>query len=168
MSTRAGVRRCDSRERGAAAVEFALVLPFLLMLFCGIIDYGFYFNNSIAARQGVREGARQGVVANFSTTGCTTGSSLQQLACKTDKSIGTINGTTYTKVRLPAAGWKQGEQLLVCSIVQSSSLTGMTPLPASGATKTSTRMSIEVVPTTNVPTSDYAEGPGTLDWTWCS
>ena len=31
----------------------------------GIIDYGLWFSDSLSTRQGVREAARQGVVANF-------------------------------------------------------------------------------------------------------
>src|SRR3954465_3716533 len=107
-----------SPERGAAAVEFALVVPLLLALFCGIVDYGMWLNNSISARQGVREGARQGVIANFSMAGCTTGTKRTQLACKTDKLVGPISGTAYTRIVVPSAGWKQGELLLVCTIVK--------------------------------------------------
>jgi Flp pilus assembly protein TadG len=45
-------------ERGAAAVEFALVLPLLVLLVAGIIDFGraYYLQASLAgaAREGVR------------------------------------------------------------------------------------------------------------------
>ena len=46
--------------RGAAALEFALVVPVLLALVFGIIDYGIYFTDSLAARDGVRVAARPG------------------------------------------------------------------------------------------------------------
>ncbi|WP_394841980.1 pilus assembly protein [Pendulispora brunnea] len=45
-------------ERGAAAIEFALVLlPFALLLL-GTIDYGWYFFVDLACTNAVREGAR--------------------------------------------------------------------------------------------------------------
>ena len=53
------------RDDGATAVEFALVVPILLLLVFGIIEYGLWFSDSLSTRQGVREAARQGVVANF-------------------------------------------------------------------------------------------------------
>ena len=53
------------RDSGATAVEFALVAPILLLLVFGIIEYGLWFSDSLATRQGVREAARQGVVAQL-------------------------------------------------------------------------------------------------------
>ncbi|OLT06697.1 pilus assembly protein TadE [Kocuria sp. CNJ-770] len=45
-------------ERGAAAVEFALVVPILLTLLLGVIEFGHYFNTQISATHAAREAAR--------------------------------------------------------------------------------------------------------------
>jgi Flp pilus assembly protein TadG len=45
-------------ERGAAAVEFALVVPLLLTLLLGVIEFGHYFNVQISATHAAREAAR--------------------------------------------------------------------------------------------------------------
>jgi hypothetical protein len=49
-------------------VEFALISPIIMLLLFGVIEFGTVFGNTISFRQGVREGARQGVVANFGST----------------------------------------------------------------------------------------------------
>lgn len=51
-----------NNEKGAAMVEFALVLPLLLVLIGGIIQFGFIFNAQITLNSSVREGARHAVV----------------------------------------------------------------------------------------------------------
>jgi Flp pilus assembly protein TadG len=43
--------------------EFALVLPLLVMLLFGIIQFGITFNNYISLTDAVRAGARKGAVA---------------------------------------------------------------------------------------------------------
>jgi Flp pilus assembly protein TadG len=45
-------------DRGAAAVEMALVMPLLVSLLLGIIDMGRLFNAEIQLSQAAREGAR--------------------------------------------------------------------------------------------------------------
>jgi Flp pilus assembly protein TadG len=45
-------------EDGQATVEFALVLPILLMILCGIIDFGWLFYNQAMVNNACREGAR--------------------------------------------------------------------------------------------------------------
>lgn len=50
------------RDRGAAAVEFALVVPMLLLLVFGIIDFGRMLNVKITLTQAAREGARAAAV----------------------------------------------------------------------------------------------------------
>jgi Flp pilus assembly protein TadG len=46
------------RQSGAAAVELALVLPILLLLVFGIVDFGRAYNAKISLTQAAREGAR--------------------------------------------------------------------------------------------------------------
>jgi hypothetical protein len=55
-------RRLERTERGAVAIEFALVLPLLMMLVFGIIDFSraYYTLNQIISS--VREGARYAAV----------------------------------------------------------------------------------------------------------
>lgn len=50
------------KERGQAIVEFALVLPILLALLCGIIDFGWIYYNQITLNNAAREGARYAVI----------------------------------------------------------------------------------------------------------
>jgi Flp pilus assembly pilin Flp len=51
-------------ERGAAAVEFALVLPVLLLVIFGIIDFGRMLNAQITLTEAAREGARATSLVN--------------------------------------------------------------------------------------------------------
>lgn len=56
------LRRYGLRERGAAAVEMAIVLPLLLLLLGGVIDFGWLFFQKIVMTNAAREGARGAVV----------------------------------------------------------------------------------------------------------
>jgi Flp pilus assembly protein TadG len=47
-----------NREAGQSLVEFALVLPLLLLLLLGIIQFGALFNGLIVLNAAAREGAR--------------------------------------------------------------------------------------------------------------
>lgn len=61
-----------TREHGTSLVEFALTLPFLILLITGAFDLGWavYINNSVAVA--AREGARRAlVVASSNNTVCT-------------------------------------------------------------------------------------------------
>ena len=49
-------------QQGAAAVEFALLLPLLVLLLFGMIEFGFAFNTRIQATNAAREAARRAVV----------------------------------------------------------------------------------------------------------
>src|SRR3954453_23710032 len=85
-------------ERGAAAVEFALVTPLLLVILFGIVDYGIWFSDSISARQAVRDGARAGPIDSLgacATTVTGTDADLHKLACTISSRMDQISGSTY-------------------------------------------------------------------------
>jgi Flp pilus assembly protein TadG len=49
---------CQGTDRGSTAVEFALLLPILLLMVFGLIDFGRALNAQITLTQAAREGAR--------------------------------------------------------------------------------------------------------------
>lgn len=49
-------------ERGAAAVEFALIVPILLMLVLGIFEFGRAFNIQVSLSEAAREAARYAAI----------------------------------------------------------------------------------------------------------
>ena len=55
-------------ERGAVLIEFALVLPLLLVLFAGMFDMGLAFQRYQAVTNAAREGARMAVLPGYSDT----------------------------------------------------------------------------------------------------
>ena len=60
------LNRLRKKEKGQALVEFALVLPLLIGLVCGIIDYGWLFYNYLSLQNACREGARKACVISSS------------------------------------------------------------------------------------------------------
>ena len=54
--------RKNRRQRGASAVEFALIMPIFFILLFGIIDFGWYFFNQHTIQYATREGTRLALV----------------------------------------------------------------------------------------------------------
>lgn len=74
-------------DEGAAAVEFALVLPFLLVLLCGIVDFGLAFNAKVTLTHAAREGVRAialGETADDTTDGTTCATPAEGPRCRTE------------------------------------------------------------------------------------
>lgn len=61
------MRRMFRSEAGTAAVEFALVLPILITLVLGIVEYGRLYNLQISLSNAAREAARTMVVTGSAT-----------------------------------------------------------------------------------------------------
>lgn len=56
--------RTAARERGAAAVEFALILPVIILLLLGMIEFSRVYNVQISLSNAAREGARTMAIHN--------------------------------------------------------------------------------------------------------
>ena len=61
------VRRKGEDERGQNLVEFALIVPFFLLLVFAIVDFGMGFHAWITVTNSAREGARLGAVGADAT-----------------------------------------------------------------------------------------------------
>jgi Flp pilus assembly protein TadG len=61
-------RRRHTRESGAELVEMAVVLPLLMLLIAGIVDFAFLLQSFEVVTNAAREGARIGVLPGYGTT----------------------------------------------------------------------------------------------------
>jgi Flp pilus assembly protein TadG len=61
--------RIFNEQKGVAIVEFALVVPLLLMLIFGMIEFSLLFYNKAMLTNACREGARQGIVFRADVNG---------------------------------------------------------------------------------------------------
>ena len=64
---------CRTRRRGAAIVEFAVILPLLITLLFGIIEFGHLFHVRLTTQQAAREGCRLAVLQSTSKPYSATG-----------------------------------------------------------------------------------------------
>ncbi|MCL5046331.1 MAG: pilus assembly protein [Actinobacteria bacterium] len=61
------VRALSGREKGQAMVEFALILPVLLLIIMGIMEFGRAYSAYLTIQNASREGARLGVTGTTDT-----------------------------------------------------------------------------------------------------
>lgn len=62
VATSPGLRIVAGARRGQALAEFALILPILMLLITGLLQFGVLLSSQIAFVNGVREAARYGSV----------------------------------------------------------------------------------------------------------
>jgi Flp pilus assembly protein TadG len=86
-------------ERGAAAVEFALVLPILLMLIGGTIDFGRLYYQQIQLSNAARDGVR---LASMGSTYSTSAVQAQVVLAAKPLPVGTANVTVTACTGSPA------------------------------------------------------------------
>ena len=90
----------------------ALVLPIIMMVLFGVIEFGATYNNFISLRDGTRNAARSASVGNFgTTTSCDlTGAgeastNVQRLMCLTKEQIGL--DTSKLRVKVVSRGYHE-------------------------------------------------------------
>lgn len=81
-----------NREDGQAMVEFAIVLPVLLLLVFGIIQCGILFNHSLTLTDAVRVGARQASVSRTLPPGTPASAAAAAEARVRSAASGSLNG----------------------------------------------------------------------------
>jgi Flp pilus assembly protein TadG len=106
-------------DRGAAAVEFALLLPVLLLMVFGIIDFGRALNAQITLTQAAREGVRLAAV----------GQPVAAVVARTQAAATTLTGVTVAVTSCPA-----GAGLSATAVVKASyQFSFITPIGAIAA-----------------------------------
>lgn len=96
-----GLTHRPRSEAGASAVEFALVVPFLVMLLLGLSTLGLGLSNALGTTDAVREGARFGATTLTSPvpTGYSSWSAAVQ-AKTVGLSAGSLTNTNQVCVKL--------------------------------------------------------------------
>lgn len=56
------IQRIRNRDKGASLIEFAILMPFLLLLVLGIVEFGFFMGERNELKHGAHEGARLAAV----------------------------------------------------------------------------------------------------------
>lgn len=179
-----GIRRRD--DRGASAVEFALLSVPLFTLVFGGIDYGLYFADVQTVQQATADAARDATLSVGSSgphwsgsTACMGplgGSDLAKVACGLSGTVRPIGGSAvYAKAEIVDAGgnattlWAQGNRLRVCAIARHPAVLPFVPLPDGGVIEARVDMPIEpggpvglVLTAVEQSVAGVAGG-----WSWC-
>jgi Flp pilus assembly protein TadG len=121
-------------ERGQTMTEFALVLPLLILLLFGVVQFGIAFNNYLMLTDAVRAGARKGTVARHMAD--PVGAVEEQV-----RAAGTDLDPDDLDIAVTST-WEQGEDVTVsASYPYSVSLLGL--VVKSGELSSTTTMSVE-------------------------
>ncbi|MEN8723213.1 MAG: TadE family protein [Alphaproteobacteria bacterium] len=125
------LKLCKQQDRGAAAVEFALVASTLLMLVFGASVYGFYFSVMLALDHAASEGARASLTAMNAAERSTI--AQEQVDRVLNAYSGLINTDLIEQRIGPAAdnpGLFEVELRYQFSATSFGQLSGIVPLPA--------------------------------------
>lgn len=96
--------RSHKSQRGAAALEFALVIPVLMALVCGMMDFAMVFNGQAVVTNAARDGVR---AASLGKTFAGTGKVVaNETGALINPSIVSWSVCTAAGIESPAGEWK--------------------------------------------------------------
>jgi hypothetical protein len=164
---RRGGKGVRSRERGQSTAEFVVVLPFILLLFFLIVDFGWLLKNWIVVTNSARESARCTVAVSCQLNG----SDVSPVALATNRINAGITGNlTNVQVTLEyinqdtVFGPTAGDSVVVCASADNewigpifgmlNWLTGTEPVPNPMPLRAREEMILERTPSYTIPLSD--------------
>jgi Flp pilus assembly protein TadG len=100
--------RSDIRDdTGQTMVEFALILPMLVVLLFAIVQFGIIYNHYVTLTDAVRAGARKAVVSRY------LGPSAAQAACVNAVQSSASGLSTPPLTTTCTSSWNPGEDVVV-------------------------------------------------------
>lgn len=146
-------------------VEFAIVVPLLIVLLCGAIDFGLIFGGYQSMENGVASAARAVSLNNYAYTGsatCTGGptAATANVVCNVVADLGSLTGVNTSTLQVgvcfvipgtalscsgaSAPGTSVTDDVVVCAKALMQSTTGLTSVFVSGSyVSTSSRQLME-------------------------
>jgi hypothetical protein len=168
-------RQKSGNERGAALVEAAIVLPLILVILIGTVEFGLSLADLISVRQGTRDATRNAVVNNYGSdtvcgiVGTVTNDETKKIICGTKNEIDRPEARVRVKVAFPDGGKTpppDDNSLLVCAEFRHRSPTGMFGFLLNNRIST-TRVSMRVEQ--DLSAVDAGEETSLSgSWAWCS
>lgn len=121
------LRRRKSEERGAAAVEFALVSLVFMTLVCGVIQASLFFWGFDVASHAAREGARRYAVDPCNLSGQNVTITRSRAAVAASGAV-TVGAPTFAKgPGNLAGGHEAGDQVTITVSFSAKSIGGLIP-----------------------------------------
>jgi Flp pilus assembly protein TadG len=146
-------------------VEFAIVVPLLILLLCGVIDFGLIFGGYMSMESGVASAARVISLDAYQFSGSTPCSggptaATADAVCNVVSSLGSLTGLDQSSLSVgicfvtpgstpscggtSATGTSGTDDVLLCAKATMESTTGLTSVFVSGSTvSTSSRQLVE-------------------------
>ena len=162
-------------QRGAALVEAAMVLPLIVVILIGTVEFGLSLADLISVRQGTRDATRNAVVDNYGSdtvctiTGTVTNDETKKVICGTKNEIDRPESRVRVKISFPDAGKSpppDDNSLLVCAEFIHKSPTGMFAFLLDSRVST-TRVSMRIEQ--DLSAIDAGEETALSgSWAWCA